>query len=51
MIKGKSKIELTNVKTGEVKIYENENTITDLFDILPSAMNFYSALSKFEYPI
>ena len=51
MIKGKSKIELTNVKNGEVKIYENENTITDLFDILPSAMNFYSALSKFEYPI
>lgn len=51
MIKGKSKIELKNIKTGEVKIYENENMITDLFDILPSPMNFYSALSKFEYPI
>ena len=51
MIKGKSKIELKNIKTGEVKIYENENMITDLFNILPSPMNFYSALSKFEYPI
>jgi hypothetical protein len=29
MLKGKATIELTNVKTGEVEIYEEENMITN----------------------
>ena len=52
MIKGKSKIELKNIKTGEVKIYENENMITDLFEIgdfnlLPVSINPSNLYSLF----
>lgn len=45
MLKGKAKIELTNVKTGEKETYESENMITNFFNDLFTPDPYASFLS------
>ena len=45
MLKGKAKIELTNVKTGEKEIHESENMITNFFNDLFTPDPYASFLS------